>query len=93
MLIGTAVALVAGMAHTDNITDTQIHSLRREALAHGDDLMALVCSIALAGALTEYVDPGDHRAALEALGIIPEHIDADLRARAECARAINAGKG
>jgi hypothetical protein len=31
---------------------------------------------------------GEHRAELRALGIIPEHIDADVRARADCARVI-----
>jgi len=70
------------------ITDSQIRRLRREAAAAGDDLQVLICRIALASGLTETVDPGDHRSALESLGIIPEHIDADVRARAECASVI-----
>lgn len=72
----------------DTITDSQIRSLRREAAAAGDDMQVLICRIALAGGLTATVDPGEHRAALEAIGIIPEHIDADVLARAACARVI-----
>jgi len=70
------------------ITDEQIEALRQEAGQAGDCLQVMVCDIALADGLTEIVDPGRHRSALEALGIIPEHIGADMQARAECASVI-----
>lgn len=76
----------------DTITDLQIWALRDEAAAAGDEAQVIICDIALASGLADMIDPGEHRAALEAIGIIPEHIDADLRARAECARVIAQGR-
>lgn len=73
---------------TIEITDEQIEALMTEAAEDGDDLQVIICRIALATGLDETVDPGEHRSALEALGIIPEHIDADCVARDECARVI-----
>jgi hypothetical protein len=75
----------------DTITDRQIWALRDEAAAAGDEAQVIICDIALTFGLADMIDPGEHRAALEALGIIPEHIDADVRARAECARVIAQG--
>lgn len=73
----------------DTITDDQIETLRDEAGAAGDLVQVAICDVALAGGLAEIAEiPHETRAALEALGIIPEHIDADVRARAECARVI-----
>ena len=73
---------------TTEITDEQIETLRTEAATAGDMLQVTICDIALASGLTDVVDPGEHRAALEAIGIISEHIDADVVARAECARVL-----
>jgi hypothetical protein len=75
----------------DTITDRQIWALRDEAAAAGDEAQVIICDIALASGLADMIDPGEHRAALRALGIIPEHVDADVRARAECARVIAQG--
>jgi len=77
----------------EEITDTQIRALRREAAAAGDELLVVMCRVALAHGLTVIVDPRRHRGALEAMGIIPEHVDADVRARAECARVIAESTG
>jgi hypothetical protein len=77
----------------DTITDRQIRALRDEAAAAGDEAQVIICDIALASGLTDMIDPGEHRAELQSLGIIPEHIDADVRARAECARVIAQGQG
>jgi hypothetical protein len=76
------------MDTTFTVTNHQIKQLRREAASAGDTVQVLICRIALASGLTDVVDPGTHRDALEAIGIIPEHIDADVMARAECARVI-----
>lgn len=35
------------MTTINSLTDTQIRQIRREALAHGDDKMAVICDIAL----------------------------------------------
>jgi hypothetical protein len=75
----------------DTITDRQIRALRDTAAAAGDEAQVIICDIALASGLADMIDPGEHRAALRALGIIPEHVDADVRARAECARVIAQG--
>jgi hypothetical protein len=72
----------------DTITDRQIWALRDEAAAAGDEAQVIICDIALTRGLADMIDPGEHRAELRALGIIPEHIDADVRARADCARVI-----
>lgn len=73
----------------ETITDEQIETLRSEAAAAGDLLMVDICTIALVSGLADIakIRP-EHRADLEQLGIIPEHVDADVRARAECARVI-----
>lgn len=78
----------------DNITDHQIRALRREARDAGDTVQALICDIALSTALhAPPVEIGEHRAKLETLGIIPEHVDADVRARAICADVITENQG
>lgn len=74
-------------AHT--ITDRDIRMLCAEANHSNDDLQATICAVALAGGLGEIADVEPHRSALETLGIIPEHVDADVRARQLCADAIN----
>lgn len=75
------------MTTIETLTDRQIRGLRREAATAGDRAMVAICDVALQ--LAEIADI-DHevRADLERLGIIPEHVDADGRARAEIARVI-----
>ena len=74
---------------TLTITDEQIESLRAEAEAAGDDLQVAICDIALATELGQIADIDETlRADLEERGIIPEHVNADVVARAECARVI-----
>lgn len=73
----------------DTITDEQIETLRDEASEAGDLLQVAICDVALATGLSEIADvPHEYRIELEALGIIPEHVGADVVARAECARVI-----
>jgi hypothetical protein len=70
------------------ITDEQIETLRSEAARAGDTLQVALCDVALANGLTDMVEVGEHRAELETLGVVPEHIDADVRARELCTKAI-----
>lgn len=74
----------------DNITDAQIQTLRAEAAQHRDWVQVAVCDVAMATSPTDDIPEScdGHFAALEATGIIPGHIGADLAARAECARVI-----
>ena len=74
-----------------DITDEQIEALRAEAAAAGDMVQVAICDVALASGLADVAEiPHETRAPLEAIGIIPEHVDADVRARGECARVIEA---
>lgn len=70
------------------ITDEQIETLRSEAAQAGDTLQVALCDVALASGLTYIAEVGEHRAELETLGVVPEHVDADVRARELCAQAI-----
>jgi hypothetical protein len=70
------------------VTDYQIETLRNEAAQAGDTLQVALCDVALASGLTDMAEVGEHRAELETLGIVPEHIDADVRARELCAQAV-----
>lgn len=72
----------------ESLTDEQIETLLAEAERARDYLAAAICAVALASHLDEIADVGEHRADLEALGIIPEHVDADVHARREVARMI-----
>lgn len=73
-----------------NITDDQIRRLRAEAGQHGDLLQVAICDVALLGIYEEVPEScEDHFPALERLGIYPAHFDADVVARALCARAIS----
>jgi hypothetical protein len=74
------------------ITDRDIRMLAAEANHANDDLQATICAVALSGGLGEITDVEPHRSALEVLGIIPEHVDADIRARQLCADAINSAR-
>jgi hypothetical protein len=77
----------------DEITDEQIEQLRTEAAQAGDMAMVAICDVALAQHLDEIADVDDSvRSALEAKGIIPEHVNADVLARAECERVIRAAR-
>ena len=74
---------------TATITDRQIRTLRAEAVAAGDSLQVAICDVALATGIATIAEIEESvRADLEVLGIIPEHVGADLAARAECARVI-----
>ena len=71
------------------ITDRQIRTLRAEAVAAGDSLQVAICDVALATGIAAIAEIDESvRGDLEVLGIIPEHVGADLAARAECARVI-----
>jgi hypothetical protein len=70
------------------ITDEQIEALRSEAAQAGDTLQVALCDVALASGLTDMAEVGEHRAELETLGVVPEHVDADVKARKLCAQAI-----
>jgi hypothetical protein len=70
------------------ITNEQIEILRSEAAQAGDTLQVALCALALANGLTDMVEVGEHRAELETLGIVPEHVDAHVKARELCAKAI-----
>jgi len=61
----------------DNITDSQIRNLRKEAHEHGDLLMATICVRALRDDL-EDAEPGTEAAEARELTV--------EQARAECAR-------
>lgn len=73
-----------------SVTDEQIDSLMTSAGQAGDQLQVAICAIATGR--TDDDDYariiGEQRRGLERLGIIPEHIDADVRARSECAKVI-----
>lgn len=74
----------------EDIDDDDIKQLSAEAAESGDGLMVALCAVALASDLGEVAEfDEDQRGALERLGVIPEHIDADVRARRHCADAIN----
>ena len=77
---------------TDTITTKQIRALMAEAGEAGDLAMVAICCVALAQGLDDIADVGEQRAALEQMGIIPEHVGARDRARAECARVIAAAE-
>lgn len=76
------------MTTIDTLTDDQIEALRAESVAAGDLLMTAICDVALLGELDRIADVDEQRAALEAMGIIPEHVGADVIARREIARVI-----
>ena len=72
----------------ETLTDDMIRWLQDEAMRHGDDLLMAVCDVALAGwAETAEIDERQ-RGALEALGVVPEHVGSDDIARAICASVI-----
>jgi hypothetical protein len=71
-----------------DVTDEQIEILRSEASQAGDTLQVALCDVALASGLTDMAEVGEHRVELETLGIVPEHVDADVKAREFCAKAI-----
>lgn len=69
--------------------DDDIRALRAEAAKAGDLLQVALCDVALATGLTEIAEiPHSQRAPLERLGIVPEHTDADLKARRLCLAAM-----
>jgi len=69
-----------------SVTEEQIEDLMRAAGQAGDEVQVAVCLVALGREEDELVDA--QRGPLERLGIIPEHIDADVRAQAKCAEVI-----
>lgn len=74
----------------ETITTKQIRALRTEAGAAGDAVQIALCAVALASGLADVAEIDESvRSDLEALGIIPEHVGADIAARSLCADAIN----
>lgn len=69
------------------VTGEQIEALMAEAGVAGDELQVAVCLVAL-GRDDERVLA--QRRGLERLGIIPEHVGADISAAAECAHVCAA---
>ncbi len=87
--VATEIEFCANQEEDATITDEQIEQLRDEAAQANDFLTVSVCNVALATGLADVAEiDEDLRSDLEAIGIIPEHIDSDVRARAECARVI-----
>ena len=81
-------------ATAETITTRQIRALRREAAAAGDMMQVAICNVALADGLGDIAEIDESvRGDLESVGIIPEHVGADVAARQMCADAINAGQG
>lgn len=72
------------------ITTGQIRKLRSEAIKTGNRLQVSICDVALTRGLDTVAEyPDDLRSDLVALGIIPEHIGADMEAREVCDRVVN----
>jgi len=69
------------------VTNNQIHKLRDDGIVAGDDLQIAICDVALT-AWPEIAEVGEHRAALEMLGIYPALVDSDVVAQHVCARVI-----
>lgn len=73
-----------------SVEDAQLERLLSDAGRAGDQMQVALCLIALQRTeeswQRECLD--EVRARLERIGVIPEHIDADVLARAECARVI-----
>lgn len=78
---------------TMTITDEQIETLSDEADAAGDATTVALCAVALATGLgeTAEIEPAQ-RATLERLGVIPEHVGADVAAREILTRQIAAAR-
>lgn len=71
------------------VTRKQIHTLRTEAREAGDEITVAICDVALAAWLGEIaVIDESVRSDLERLGIVPEHVGADLAARAKIAEML-----
>jgi hypothetical protein len=75
----------------ETLTDEQVKGLRAGAAEAGDAVMVAVCDVALASSLADGVPESCEgvQSELERLGIIPQHIDADVHAREVVADAIN----
>ena len=86
-LTGLDEAHFCAYSRSMNITDDQIRTLRKEANIAGDHLQVAICNVALTE-WPEIAEVGEHRAALEALGIYPALVDSDEVARALCVKAI-----
>lgn len=74
---------------TETLTRKQIRALRQEAGTAGDAITVSICDVALAerpGQIAE-IDEST-RADLEIMGIVPEHVGADVVARAKIAEMI-----
>jgi hypothetical protein len=79
-----------------SVDESEIDSLMAAAGQAGDRAQVAICLVALGrdgddcdGWERECIE--ENREALERKGIIPEHVDADVRAQAECARVIGRG--
>jgi hypothetical protein len=95
--VRTSIPMVAIRSAVDSmgcaVSDAQIEALMTAAGQAGDQVQVALCLVALERDWDEDVCE-DHalcverRRGLERLGIIPEHVDGDVLARAECARVI-----
>ena len=73
----------------ETITNKQIKTLRAEAGAAGDSITVAICAVALATRLGQVAEIDESvRADLEIMGIVPEHVGADVVARAKVAEMI-----
>lgn len=75
---------------TESLTNKQIRALRQEAGEAGDTVTVSICDVALAtrpGQIAE-IDEST-RADLEIMGIVPEHVGADVAAREKVVEMIS----
>jgi hypothetical protein len=64
-----------------SVPDEIVETMMAEYLRSCDDVGVALCCVALAGRLDGSVAIEAHRQELEQLGVIPDEIDADVRAR------------
>lgn len=70
-------------------TNRQIRALRQEAGEAGDLITVAICDVALATRLGQVAEIDESvRSDLEIMGIVPEHVGADVEARAKVAEMI-----
>ncbi len=68
-----------------SVSDEQIEAMMTEAGEAGDELQVALCLVALERTDDERVQ--EQRRGLERMGVIPEHVGAEVRARGLCAVA------
>ena len=74
----------------ETLTNKQIRALRQEAGNAGDAITVAICDVALATRHGQIAEIDESvRADLEIMGIIPEHVGADVAAREKVAEMIS----